>query len=118
MRRRGFKLRAAGSLLIILLEVWSMARKYAFNSPKYVFVHLYFTGFALPSNRIIHQNATIPIRSFLFPPLPEASFPPEKNWRRGCGKVVILATPLFPPAGVLSSKLSLTGGQEARSPVA
>jgi hypothetical protein len=25
------------SLLIILLEVWSMARKYAFNSPKYAF---------------------------------------------------------------------------------
>jgi hypothetical protein len=99
------------SLLIILLEVWSVARKY-------VFVHLYITGFALPPDHIIHQIDTILIRTFLFPPLPEASFPPEKNWRTGCGEVAILATPLFPPAGMLSCKLSFTGGQEAHSPVA
>jgi hypothetical protein len=27
------------SLLIILLQVWPVACKYAFNSPKYVFIH-------------------------------------------------------------------------------
>jgi hypothetical protein len=38
MRKCKFKVTSISSLLIILLEVWSVARKYAFNPPKVCFL--------------------------------------------------------------------------------
>jgi hypothetical protein len=52
------------SLLIILLEVWSVARKYAFNPPKIRFPpDFFFTDFALPPNHIIQTYAIVTLRS-------------------------------------------------------